>query len=163
MKDCKILVRRGSKRNISFVSEDVDNHRQALPLLSSSLRVEREHDGRETRISLLHLKERAEGQPQPLTAAAREFLAQYVSPAVLEVFPEWQGILIESPALEEAVWIVRDPQNGRRLAQETGQPSILLDEILLQEGQTPKEAQEALLAQRNKERCHEDDAKDLVE
>ena len=72
MKDCKILLSRGSKRNISFVSEDVDNHMQALPLLSSSLRVEQEHDGRETHISLLHLKERAEDQPQPLTAAARD-------------------------------------------------------------------------------------------
>ena len=149
MEDRKILLAHGSKRNISFVSEGVDNHMQALPLLSSSLRVEREHDRHETRISLLHLEERAEGQSQPLTAAARAFLAQYVSPAVLEVFPEWQGILIESPALGEAVWVVRDHQNGQRLAQETGQPSILLDEILAQEGQTTEEIQEALLSQRN--------------
>jgi hypothetical protein len=149
MEDRKIMLARGSERHISFVSEGVDSHMQALPLLSGSLRVEREHDGHETRISLLHLEERAEGQPQPLTAAARAFLVQYVSPAVLEVFPEWQGILIEFPALEEAVWVVRDHQNGRRLAQETGQPSIRLDEILAQEGQTTEETQEALLSQRN--------------
>src|SRR5215203_6322544 len=149
MEDCKLLLARDSKRNISSVSEGVDNHTQALPLLSSSLKVEREHSRHETRVSLLHLEERVEGQSPPLTAAAHAFLAQYVSPAVLEVFPEWQGILIESPALGEAVWVVRDHQSGQRLAQETGQPSILLDQILVQEGQTPKEIQKALLSRKS--------------
>jgi hypothetical protein len=149
MEDCKTLLARDSKRNSNFVSEGVDDHLQTLPLLSSSLQAEREHDRPDTRISLLHLKERAESQSPPLTAAAQAFLAQYVCPAVLEVFSEWQGILIESPALGEAVWIVRDPQNGRRLAQETGRPSILLDEILAQEGHTTDEIQEALSSQRN--------------
>ena len=149
MEDRKILLAHGSERNISFVSEGVENlSMQALPLLSASLRVEREHDGHETRISLLPLEEHTEGQPQPLPAAAHAFLAQYVSPAVLEVFPEWQGLLIESSTLG-TVWVVRDHQNGRWLAQETGQPSIRLDEILAQEGQTPEEIQEALLSQRN--------------
>lgn len=132
MEDRKILLARGSERNIS----------------SGSLRVEREHDRHETRMSLLHSEERAEGQPHPLTAAAHAFLAQYVSPAVLEVFPEWQGLLIESSTLG-TVWVVRDHQNGWRLAQETGQSFILLDQILAQEGHTTEETQEVLLSQRN--------------
>jgi hypothetical protein len=136
MKDRKILRVHGSEGNISFFSEGVDNHRQTLPLLLGSLQMEREHEGHETCISLLHPTERAASQPQPLTAAARAFLAEYVSSAVLEVFPEWQGILIESPTLKEAVWVVRDHQTGRRLAQETGHPFLLLDEILAQEGQS---------------------------
>jgi hypothetical protein len=136
MKDRKILLVHSSKGNISFFSKGVDTHMQTLPLLSGSLRVEREQDEHKTRISLSYLTDRAASQPQPLTTVARAFLAQYVSPAVLEVFPEWQGMLIESPTLGEAVWVVRDHQNGRRLAQETGQPFILLDEILAQEGQS---------------------------
>jgi hypothetical protein len=114
----------------------MDNRMHTLPPLLGSLRVEREHEEHKTRISLSHLTDRAASQPQPLTTAARAFLAQYVSPAILEVFPEWQGMLIKSPTLKEAVWIVRDHQNGRRLAQETGHPFILLDEILAQEGQS---------------------------
>ena len=98
MEDRKILLAHDSERKSSFTSEGVENlSRQALPLLSARVRGEREHNGHETRISLLPLEEPAEGQPQPLSAAARAFLAQYVSPAVLEVFPEWQGILIEFP------------------------------------------------------------------
>ena len=149
MEDCKTLLAHDSERTISFVSENVDSHMQTLPLLSSTLQADQEHDSYETRISLLHLKERGAGRPQPLTTAAHAFLAQYVSPSVLEVFPEWQGILIESPALEEAVWVVRDPQHGRKLAQETGKSSILLDEILAQEDRIPEETREALLSQRN--------------
>ena len=108
---------------------------RALPLLLESL-VEQKREGSEIRVSLLRTEERSVSQTQSMTAAARAFLAQHVAPAVLEVFPEWKGILIESPTLEKAVWIVRDHQNGRRLAQETGQPFILLDEILAQEGQS---------------------------
>ncbi len=145
MKDRKIMLARGSERNISSVSEGVDSlYMQALPLLSGSLRVEREHDGHEIRISLLHPEERAEGQPHPLTAAARAFLAQYVSLAVLEVFPEWQGILIEFPALKGAVWVVLDPQYGRQLANETGKPAILLEAMLAQQGRPLEEIREAL-------------------
>jgi hypothetical protein len=134
MKDRKILLVHGSKGNISFFSKGMDTHMQTLPLLSGSLRMEREHDEYKTRISPLYPTERAASQPQPLTVAARTFLAQYISPAVLEVFPEWQGILIESPTLKETIWIVRDHQTGCQVAQETGQPFILLDEILIQEG-----------------------------
>ena len=145
MEDHKILLARSSERDTSFVSECVDSlYPHALPLLSGSLRVEREHDRHEILISLLHAEERAEGQPQLLTAAAHVFLAQYVSPVVLEVFPEWQGILLELPALEGAVWVVLDPQYGRQLARETGKPAILLDAILAQQGQTFEEIREAL-------------------
>jgi hypothetical protein len=134
MKDRKLLLVHSAEENINFFSEGADTHRQTLPLLSGSLRVEREPDEHKTRISSLYPTEQAASQPQPLTAAARTFLAQYVFPAVLEVFPEWQGILIKSPILKETVWIVRDHQTGCQLAQETGQPFILLDEILLREG-----------------------------
>lgn len=71
-------------------------------------------------------------------------MAQYVSPAVLEVFPEWQGILIEFPALEGVVWVVQDSQYGRQLASETGNPAILLDAMLAQQGRTFEETREAL-------------------
>jgi hypothetical protein len=144
MEDREILLANGSERNISFVSEGVDSlYPQALPLFSESLGVEQERDRHEI-LSLLHPEERAEGQPHLLTAAARAFLAQYVSPAVLEVFPEWQGILIEFPALEGAVWVVHDPQDGRQLASETGTPAILLDALLAQQGRTHEETRETL-------------------
>src|SRR5215813_6495346 len=126
MEDPRILLIHGSEGNISCVSEGMDQHMQAFLLLPESLRIEREHDRHKTSTSLSHSEERTEIRPQPLTAAARAFLAQYVSLGVLEVFPEWQGILIKFPTRAEAVWIVRDHQNGRRLAQETRQPFILL-------------------------------------
>ena len=106
--------------------------------------MERAHDRHEILIAPLHPEEHAEGQPQPLTATARAFLAQYVSPAVLEVFPEWQGILIEFPALQGAVWVVHDPQDGQQLISETGKPAILLDAMLAPQGRTLKEMREAL-------------------
>lgn len=149
MEHCKILPTPGSKQNIGFVSEDGDNRMHALLHLSESLRAEQENDRHEGLVPSLRVEEQAEDPPQPLTAAAHGFLSQYVSPAVLEVFPDWQGILVESPTLKKAIWIVRDHQSGRRLEQETGQPFILLDEVLAQEGQTSKEAQEALLSLRN--------------
>jgi hypothetical protein len=135
MKDHETLLVYSSGGNIRFIFEDDDSDRQALPPLSLSVRGDQAHDRPERLISLPHLKERVEGPP-PLTAAAQAFLAQYVPPAVLEVFPEWQGMLIESPTRGEAVWIVRDPQDGRRLTQETGQPFVLLAEILALEGQS---------------------------
>jgi hypothetical protein len=161
MKDRKILLIHDAERNISFISEGMDDHVQALLPLPESLRLERERNSHETRISILHSEEQTESQPQPLTDAARAFLAQYVPLAVLEVFPEWQGILIESPTLKEAVWVVRDHQNGQRLAQETGQSSICLDELLTQQGHTTQRT--SLVRITTKERCHEDDTKNLVE
>jgi len=145
MEDHKILLAHGSERDTSFISECVDSlYPQALPLLSGSLRAEREHDRHKILISLLHPEQRAESQPHPLTVAARAFLAPYVSPAVLEVFPEWQGILIEFPALEGAVWVVHDPQYGRQLARETGKPAILLEAILAQQSLTFEETRKVL-------------------
>jgi hypothetical protein len=145
MEDREILLARSSEQDTSFISACVNSlYPQALPLLSGGLQVEREHDRHKTRISLLHPEERAEGEPQPLPAAAHAFLARYVSPAVLEVFPAWQGILIEVPALEGAVWVVHDPQYGRVLANETGKPAILLAAILAQQGRPLEETREAL-------------------
>jgi len=117
MEDREILLARGSKR-------DITRH--------------------EILISLLRPQEQTAGQPQSLTATARAFLAQYVPLAVLEVFLEWQGMLVEVPALEGAVWIVRDPQYGRQLARETGKPAILLEVLLAQQGPTLEETREAL-------------------
>lgn len=99
----------------------------------------------ETLVPLHRQGEQAGNKQLPLTDEARAFLKKHVSPAVLEVFPEWQGLLIESSVLERSVWVVRNPQDGRQLAKETGQPAILLDEVLAQKGRTPKEAREALL------------------
>ena len=138
MREPNVLLLHDSEGTISFISEDRDDHRQALPLLPECLRVEREQDRLEPRLSLPHSEERTEGQSQPLTVAARAFLAQYVSLRVLEVFPEWQGILIKFPTLPEAVWAVCDQQNGQRLSQETRQPFILLNELLAQEGHMTK-------------------------
>jgi hypothetical protein len=89
------------------------------------------------------------GTQLPLTDEARAFLEQYISPAVLEVFPEWQGLLIKSSIRGEAIWVARNHQDRRKLAQETGQPAILLDEVLAQKGQTLLEAREASLPWRN--------------
>lgn len=147
MKAHNILLAYGSERKSSCVSEGREVHRPALPLLAESLQVARAHAGQESCISLLHAEERTGSQPPPLTTAARAFLAQYLSPAVLEVFPEWQGILIESPTLEEAVWVVRDHQHGQKLAHETGHASLHLDEILAQAGHTTQQIQEVLVAQ----------------
>ena len=162
MKEPKVLLLHGSADNISFISVDRDDHMQALPLLPECLRVEREPDRHETRISLSSSEEQAEGQSQSLTAAARAFLAQYVSLGVLEVFSEWQGILIKFPTLAGAIWVVRDQQNGQRLSQETRQPFILLNELLAQEGHST-ESGFSRKQITTKEKCHDKDAKDLVE
>ena len=134
MKEPKFLLLHSSEGNINFISEDRDNHMQALSPLPESVRVKRERDRHATSLSLPQGEERIESQSQSLTVAARTFLAQYVSLGVLEVFPEWQGILIKFPTLVEAVWVVRDPQHGQRLSQETRQPFILLNDLLAQEG-----------------------------
>ena len=156
----------------------------ALPPLSSSVPVDRAHDRLDRPLSLPPLRDRTEGLPPPLPAAAQAFLTRYVAPAVLEVFPEWQGILIESPTLDQAVWIVRDSQTGRRLAQETGHPFLLLDESLALAGRSEnspcweippedthlkrvksglKPTEFTLGQSTTKESGHEDDAKNLVE
>jgi hypothetical protein len=85
------------------------------------------------------------GTPSPLTAAARTFLEKHVPPPVLEVFPEWQGCLITPAVLERPVWVVRNRQDGKRLAEETGEPAILLNDVLAQKGRNSEEAREALM------------------
>ena len=49
------------------------------------------------------LQEQSGGTQLSLTDEARTFLEQYISPAVLEVFPEWQGLLSKSSIRGEAV------------------------------------------------------------
>lgn len=117
---------------------------RALPFPLESSWVEQKCEGSEIRVALLRPEERSVSQTQSVTEAARAFLAPYVSPAVLEIFPEWQGILIEFPALGGAVWVVHEPQYGHQLANETGKPAILLDVILARQGQSPEETREAL-------------------
>jgi len=145
MEDHEIPLARSSEQDTCFIADCMGSlYPPALPLLSRCVRVEREHDRDEILISLPHSEERPEGQAHPLTAAARAFLAQYISLAVLEVFPEWQGVLIELPALEAGVWVVQDPQHGQQLARETGKPAILLTALLTQQGRTLEETREAL-------------------
>ena len=131
MEDYKILLIHGSEDIVSFVSEGAATGMQALSLLPESARIARERDRYDPSLSLPQGEERIESQPPLLPATARTFLSQYVSHGVLEVFSEWQGILITFPTSEETVWVVRDHQSGRRLSQETGQPFILLDELLV--------------------------------
>jgi hypothetical protein len=81
---------------------------------------------------------------QCLSVRRRAFLEQHLSPAVLEVFPDWQGFLLKCQVLGMAVWIVRTRQDGQRLHETTGQPALLLDDVLAQQGQCLAEIWEAL-------------------
>lgn len=65
--------------------------------------------------------------------------------AALTVYPDWQGLLIKSAVLGMSVWVVRTRQDGEDLARETGQPALLLDDVLKQKGRTQEEARLALL------------------
>lgn len=65
--------------------------------------------------------------------------------AALEVFPDWRGLLIKSRVLDMAVWVVRNGADGEALARETGQPALLLDDVLRQKGKTPAESRAELL------------------
>jgi hypothetical protein len=69
-----------------------------------------------------------------LSAEVCEFLERHVAPIVLEVFPEWQGVLLTCPALDISVWIVRTYSDGQWLYKETGQPALLLSEVLAHKG-----------------------------
>lgn len=81
-----------------------------------------------------------------LAEEAGTFLERHVAPAVLEVFPEWQGLLLECPVLGVSVWIVRSPSDGRWLHRVTGQPALLLADVLAHRGRRFAEAWEALQA-----------------
>jgi hypothetical protein len=83
-------------------------------------------------------------EEQCLSARRRTFLEQHLSSAVLEVFPDWQGFLLECQVLGMSVWIVRTRQDGRRLYEATGQPAVLLDDVLAHPGQCLAEIWEAL-------------------
>lgn len=43
------------------------------------------------------------------------------------------------------MWVVRDRRDGEDIARETGQPALLLDDVLRQQGKTATEARAALL------------------
>lgn len=73
------------------------------------------------------------------------FLHQYIPQAALDVYSDWQGLLIKSSVLEMNVWVVRSRTDGAEIAKETGQPALLLDDILRQKGRTREEARTALL------------------
>ena len=73
------------------------------------------------------------------------FLTKHVPSPVLEVFPTWQGLLIKSSVLEMSMWVVRSRKDGEELARETGQPALLLDDVLAQKGRSREEVRTALL------------------
>jgi len=90
----------------------------------------------------------APGQVPPGDRGAhrRRFLERLgVLPTVLEVFPDSEGILVKSSVLDMNVWLVRNRQDGEELANETGNPALLLDDVLAQKGRSREEAREALL------------------
>jgi hypothetical protein len=79
-----------------------------------------------------------------LTEGVQTFLEQHLAPAVLEVFPDWQGILLACDGFTAPVWIVRTIQDGRQLHAATGQPALLLSDLLAQKGRDFAEAWEVL-------------------
>lgn len=82
----------------------------------------------------------------PVREDAQSFLEQYLSPEVLAVFPEWQGFLLMYPEPAVSVWIVRMPQDRKRLHRATGTPALLLDEVLAQRGRPPADAWRTLFS-----------------
>jgi hypothetical protein len=89
-------------------------------------------------------EEKSENRHPLLTEEVQVFFEQYLSPAVLEVFPDWQGILLACDELTGSVWIVRTIQDGRQLHAATGQPALLLADLLAQKGKDFAEARKAL-------------------
>jgi hypothetical protein len=75
-----------------------------------------------------------------LTQGVQDFFEQHLSPAVLEVFPDWQGILLACDEFAVPVWIVRTVQDGRQLHAATGRPALLLSDLLAQKGRDFAEA-----------------------
>lgn len=90
---------------------------------------------------------RPEGHEEAQRCLAEEasaFLERHVAPVVLAVFPEWQGLLLECPVLGVSVWIVRAPGDGRWLHQVTGQPALLLADVIAYRGRRFAEVWEVL-------------------
>ena len=67
------------------------------------------------------------------------------SSTFLEVFPDWQALLVKSSVLGMSVWVVRDHLHGLALAKETGHPALLLDDVIRLKGQSQEDARAALL------------------
>ncbi|HEV8718300.1 MAG TPA: hypothetical protein VGX03_36470 [Candidatus Binatia bacterium] len=89
-------------------------------------------------------EEKCENRHSLLTEEVQAFFEQYLSPAVLEVFPDWQGILLACDELAGSVWIVRSIQDGQQLHAATGQPALLLADLLAQKGRDFAEAWKVL-------------------
>jgi hypothetical protein len=89
-------------------------------------------------------KKKFEKPRSPLILGVQAFFEQHLSPAVLEVFPDWQGILLGCDEFAVPVWIVRTVQDGRQLHAATGQPALLLSDLLAQKGRDFAEAWEVL-------------------
>ena len=73
------------------------------------------------------------------------FLRRHVPEAALETFGDWRGLLVKSLVLDMSVWLVRCRPDGEALAHETGQPALILDDVLAQRGLTPQQARTELL------------------
>jgi hypothetical protein len=107
--------------------------------------------------------------PQPLLMEeVRAFFAPYLSPTVLEVFPDWQGILLACEPLAISVWIVRTIHDGRQLHATTGHPALLLTDLLSQKGEDFAEAWRVLqpcliFAHGGDERLHEETVRKRTE
>jgi hypothetical protein len=90
--------------------------------------------------------QQAKGQPSSRERTINQELADATPPpAALQVFPDWSALLVKSTVLGMSVWVVRDRRDGEDIARETGQPALLLDDVLRQQGKTATEARAALL------------------
>jgi len=90
-----------------------------------------------------HRDQAADLQPLRIEEV-QTFFAQHLSPTVLEVFPDWQGILLACEPLAISVWIVRTIEDGQQLHATTGHPALLLTDLLAQKGQDFAEAWKVL-------------------
>lgn len=96
-------------------------------------------------LSIVHGNgDQAENPRSLLTEEVYAFFEQDLSPAVLEVFPDWQGILLVCDELAVSLWIVRTTHDGQQLHAATGQPALLLTDLLALKGQDFAEAWKAL-------------------
>ena len=91
------------------------------------------------------LKEHKAEVLKALAQREAAFLSHYLPSTAQVTFPDWQGLLINSVTLGLAVWVVRSREDGKRLAQATGEPALMLDDVLSQHGQTREAARAALL------------------
>jgi hypothetical protein len=81
----------------------------------------------------------------PLLTRQQEPLMPNLPPAIAEVFPDWQGILVKSAFLKLSVWVVRNRPDGEALAKDTGHPALLLEDVLALTGKNPEEVRRTLL------------------